>query len=56
VADFSGIFNRILLTGARAHRDASLSHDEELVDDFGEAVDLISGVLKGLEGEDGSVM
>ena len=28
----------------RAHRVASLSHREELIDDLGEAVNLISGV------------
>ncbi len=33
----------------RAHRDAGLCHREELVDDLGEAVNLISGGLKGLE-------
>ena len=39
----------IRLSRGRAHRDARVCHREELVDDCGEAVNLISGELEGLE-------
>ena len=41
-----GHLRGILLTRGRAHRDAGLRHREELVDDLGEAVNLISGALE----------